>query len=283
VTASEFPDIHGNLVFFYYADLDRARAFYADVLGFRRVADYGFAAIFHASETMFVTLVDAAVSKDISPNPKTVALSTVTPQVSAWHDHLTARGVGMHRPLEDSKNHPTYGFVAVDPEGYLLEFETFLEHEQNVELRKRLAAAPVTTAAHGLPLQAHITWLYYKDVPQAQRFYEEEIGLGLVVDQGMAKIYGSSPTGYVGLVDESRGLHRFSRDKAVMFSFLTRSIHAWQERMQSRGIPIRRAISAPTTTPVLEFSPIDPGNYYLEFDTFIEDDRNVELLRAMKR
>jgi len=29
--------------------------------------------------------------------------------------------------------------VAIDPEGYFLEFETFLEHEQNARIRAALA------------------------------------------------------------------------------------------------------------------------------------------------
>ena len=39
----------------------------------------------------------------------------------------------------DSTNHATRGFVAYDPEGYYLEFETFLEHPENTRLLRALA------------------------------------------------------------------------------------------------------------------------------------------------
>ena len=34
-----------------------------------------------------------------------------------------------------------------------------------------------------------ITWLYYRDLPMAQRFYEEVMGLEMEVDQGWSVIY----------------------------------------------------------------------------------------------
>ena len=65
-----------------------------------------------------------------------------------------------------------------------------------------------------LGVQANIVFLYYKDIPRAQRFYEDVIGLTLTVDQGFAKIYQVSPTSFIGLVDEAQGLHRASEAKA---------------------------------------------------------------------
>ncbi|MBT7915697.1 VOC family protein, partial [Candidatus Bathyarchaeota archaeon] len=34
-----------------------------------------------------------------------------------------------------------------------------------------------------------ITWLYYRDLPRAQKFYEDIIGLKMEVDQGWSVIY----------------------------------------------------------------------------------------------
>jgi len=41
----------------------------------------------------------------------------------------------------------------------------------------------------------------------APAVYEDVIGLTLAVDQGFSKIYQVSPTSFIGLVDESQGLH----------------------------------------------------------------------------
>jgi hypothetical protein len=40
--------------------------------------------------------------------------------------------------VSNATRHPTRGFVAYDPEGYFLEFETFLDHPQNAALRRAL-------------------------------------------------------------------------------------------------------------------------------------------------
>ena len=71
-----------------------------------------------------------------------------------------------------------------------------------------------------LDLGHTVTWLYYKDVLGMQAFYQEVMGLRQVVDQGWAKVYQGSRTGYVGLVDERRGIHRWSEKKAVNVSFI---------------------------------------------------------------
>jgi lactoylglutathione lyase len=123
-----------SIVFLYYRDLARARAFYADVLGLPLAVDQGFCTIFQVAPSSFVGLVDEAQGLHRAAEQKPVTLSFVVDDPDAWHDHLVAAGVPIHRPLADATRHPTRGFVALDPEGYFLEFERFLAHEQNALL-----------------------------------------------------------------------------------------------------------------------------------------------------
>jgi hypothetical protein len=66
-----------------------------------------------------------------------------------------------------------------------------------------------------LGVKATLVFLYYKDTARAQRFYEDVLGLELVVEQAFTNIYQISPTSFVGLVDEARGMHKASEKKAV--------------------------------------------------------------------
>ena len=50
----------------------------------------------------------------------------MTPDVDAWYAYLQAQGVEMLHPLGTSNSIGVRGFMALDPEGYTLEFETFL-------------------------------------------------------------------------------------------------------------------------------------------------------------
>jgi predicted enzyme related to lactoylglutathione lyase len=142
--------------------------------------------------------------------------------------------------------------------------------------------AKVTRPA-SLAVQANIVFLYYKDVPAAQRFYENVIGLTLAVDQGFSKIYQVSPTSFIGLVDESQGLHRASEAKAVTVSFVTEQIDEWYAYLQSKGVKMRGPIGNATRHPTRGFVAYDPEGYFLEFERFLDDPQNARLLGALKK
>jgi len=273
-------DIHANHAFFYYEDLDKAVAFYSDVLGLEKVLDYGFAKIFQISQSSYIGLVKGGMHS--TDEPKTVTLSFVTQEVDAWHDYLTKQKVPIRNPLGDATRHPTRGFVALDPEGYFLEFETFLDHPQNVKLHAGLKSTkslyPKKAETSGRPaelgFQATILWLYYRDIPAAQKFYEEVMGFQMVVDQGLAKVYHASPTGFIGLVDESKGLHRASEKKAVNVSFFTRDLDAWFKQMRQKDIALHSSEIGLESDAVRVFLAYDPEGYYLEFDDFLDQEVN---------
>jgi catechol 2,3-dioxygenase-like lactoylglutathione lyase family enzyme len=288
------PSISANLVFFYYRDLAEAQRFYEETLGFERILDYGFATIHRVGPTSYLGLVDGENGMHSPDEPKSVTLSLITTEVDGWYEYLEGRGVAMHRPLSDATRLPIRGFVALDPEGYFLEFETFLDHPQNTELRPLLDAhaalypgdtsAPETSGRPSrLGVQGTVFWLYYKDVPEAQRFYETEMDLVLIVDQGFAKVYSCSGSGFIGLVDESQGLHRFSEEKAVNVAFMTPSVDLWFERLQSAGIPIKVPLEDAEEGLVRAFVALDPAGYFLEFNWFNPDPKNEKILSLLSK
>jgi predicted enzyme related to lactoylglutathione lyase len=134
-----------------------------------------------------------------------------------------------------------------------------------------------------LGVQANIVFLYYKDIPRAQRFYEDVIGLRLTVDQGFAKIYQVSPTSFIGLVDESQGLHRASDAKPVTVSFVTEQIDQWYDYLVSRGVKMRGPLRDATRHPTRGFVAYDPEGYFLEFERFLDHEQNRALLKALGR
>jgi catechol 2,3-dioxygenase-like lactoylglutathione lyase family enzyme len=142
--------------------------------------------------------------------------------------------------------------------------------------------APMSRPAN-LGVRANIVFLYYKDVPAAQRFYEDVLGLSLTVDQGFAKIYQVSPTSFVGLVDESQGLHRASDAKPVTVSFVTDQVDAWYAYLKSKGVKIRGEVRDATRHPTRGFVAIDPEGYFLEFETFLEHEQNARIRAALAR
>ena len=232
--------VRASNLFFYYRDLDRATAFYRDTLGLELVADYTMARIFRVAEESYLILVDAAKGMHTADEPKSVALALLTDQLEQWHDYLATKGLRPGRPFAARPGSAHDGFVIKDPEGYLLEFERFNQHPENerfVPLLKanRTVRAPQSPLPEGLGFKATITWLYYKDLLPMQTFYEEVLGVRQVVDQGWAKVYEGSKTGHVGLVDERRGMNKWTETKAVNVSFLVDDIDGWFAAVKGRA------------------------------------------------
>ncbi len=273
------PPILAANAFYYYRDLDAAWRFYTRTLGFRTVADYGFAKMLQVSPTSYLTLVDEARGMHSSDEPKSVTLAMVTEQVEGWWEYLDGLGLEMTAPLRVQEGRAHDGFVAIDPEGYLLEFERFNSHPENVQLRpilegvrplypdgREVAPGVATTRPAHLGVQATVLWLYYTDLERIQAFYREALGAEVLVDQGWARVLPASPTGFLGLVDGTRGLHTATPEKAVTVSFFTTALEPWLERLErvpgfTRRPPVENAAEGDF---VQTFVGHDPEGYFLE-------------------
>ena len=281
-------NIKANMVFFYYKDLNKAVNFYENTLGLHRVLDYGFAKAFQVSKTSLVCLVDETKGMHKTSEPKTVTLSIITLQVDEWYEHLKSRGVKIHSPLKESSRIPIKGFVALDSEGYFLEFQTFKKHPQNEKLLPLLKQiTPINTRIPGketknLMIQGTICWLYYQDLSEAQSFYQNLMNLELLVDQGFAQVYASSPSGFIGLVDAAKGLHGFSQKKSVNVGYITDQVDQWYQYLVKKGLKMRDPLDEAVKGRVRAFVCFDVAGYYLEFDTFPKHKDNQQLLDMIK-
>ena len=281
------PTILANNAFYYYEDVEAAERFYTTILGLRTVSDFGFAKIMQVAPSSYLTLVDADSGMHSAAEPKSVTLAIVTEQVEEWYQHLSAAGVPFRADLRVESGRAHDGFVAIDPEGYFLEFERFNEHAENEQLIPMLREIEPMTPAVGdgrLTISATVLWLYYDALEPIQRFYEQALGVAMIVDQGWAKVYPTSRTGFIGLVDGARGLHQATEQKGVTVSFLTDDIEAWFERMtQQPDFEFRTEELGDESRRVRTFVGYDPGGYFLEWDTFLDTTGNEELLAVLER
>jgi predicted enzyme related to lactoylglutathione lyase len=112
-----------------------------------------------------------------------------------------------------------------------------------------------------------ITFLYYKDLAAAMRFYEDIMGFSVAIDQGWCKIYGISSDGYVGLVDESRGMHKANPIKPVQICMRVPDVDAWHAYLEACGV---NGLSAPKSSEALKikaFVCYDPEGYQIEIQS----------------
>ena len=284
-TALVLTPIDALNAFYYYEDLDAAWAFYRDVLGFETAADYGFAKIMHVAPRSFLTLVDVEHGMHSAGEPKSVALAIVTRDLEAWFAHLETHEVPLRSELTIREGSAHDGFVAVEPDGYHLEFEWFNEHEENVDRSPRLAVIEPTTTNQrpaDLGISATVLWLYYDDLAPNERFYEALLSEELLVDQGWAKIYQASPTGYIGLVDGARGMHSSTEENAVTVSFMTEDVRAWMAHARALGVELRSDSIGMESDLVETFVGYDSTGYFLEWDNFLDragNERIIDIIR----
>jgi predicted enzyme related to lactoylglutathione lyase len=112
--------------------------------------------------------------------------------------------------------------------------------------------------------QLAITFLYYRDLPAAMRFYENVLGLTLAIDQGWSKIYRITDNGYVGLVDETRGSHRAHPVKPVQLCIRVEDVDAWYAWVATQGVEGLRGPKISTELKIKVFVFNDPEGYQIE-------------------
>lgn len=213
--------ISDQITHLYYDKLNEALHFYDSLLGLPRVDS----TTFQIGKNAYIKLNPINESHPTN-EPKSTAIALLTDQLPEWYAYVQEKEVPIKYTYKPREGGPHDGFVAIDPGGYLLEFEQFKQHPENELFMAVLADAPqIETKINGLNFYGSITWTYHKDMLKMQQFYEEVLGYQLVADQGWTKIYQTSPTGFIGLVDECRGMEDYADTKAVELEWV---IDEWE-------------------------------------------------------
>lgn len=221
----------------YYRDLARAKDFYTQKLGLKVEEEKENQVILQLVGDSFLVLNTLEGSGYSGQEPKSVALALLTDDLQTWYDHLQKEKVEIKYTLKIKLGGPHDGFVAVDPEGYLLEFETFHPHPENEVLIPELSQlSPLSTSlGKEYSFRGTVTWLYYQDMLPAEIFVEESLGLTKSADQGWAKVYKLSNNGYLGLVDGLRGMNRFSPEKLVNLQITLENPGPWENYLKANS------------------------------------------------
>ncbi|QPC88450.1 VOC family protein [Mesorhizobium sp. NBSH29] len=114
-----------------------------------------------------------------------------------------------------------------------------------------------------------ITFFYYVDLQRALTFYTEVMGFTLEIDQGWAKILRIADHAYVGLVDESRGMHRAAPVKPVQLCIRVPDVDAWHAYLSSANVDGITPAKASTALGIRAFVCNDPEGYQIEVQSVL--------------
>lgn len=115
--------------------------------------------------------------------------------------------------------------------------------------------------------QLAITFFYYRDLPAAMLFYEDIMGLPLVIDQGWCKIYEICPGAHVGLVDETRGMNKWTELKPVQLCIRVSQVNDWYAYAQSKTLSNLSKLFVNDELGIQAFVFSDPEGYQIEIQS----------------
>jgi len=124
-------EIDQQVVFVYTGSesMDSTCAWYENVLGLERTLDLGQgqARIFRTSSSSFLGVCKVRPGRYVEPKGVVLTLVTKTAAVDQWHKRLSEQGADVLGPPERSDMFNIYAFFVRDPNGYLIEFQSFLD------------------------------------------------------------------------------------------------------------------------------------------------------------
>ena len=112
-----------------------------------------------------------------------------------------------------------------------------------------------------------ITFLYYRDLATAMRFYEDILGLPLAIDQGWCKIYRIAESAHVGLVDETRGMNNWQAEKCVQLCIRVPDVDAWYAYAQEEALEGLSRLFVNDEIGIRAFVFNDPEGYQIEIQS----------------
>lgn len=113
-----------------------------------------------------------------------------------------------------------------------------------------------------------ITFLYYENLDEAAKFYEEIMGFELTTDQGWSKIFKVAENAYVGCVDGNVGYHKPSEDKPVMLTVVVDDPDAWYEHFIENNVETLNKPHDDEELNLRIFLLEDPEGYVIEIQKF---------------
>ena len=119
-------------------------------------------------------------------------------------------------------------------------------------------------------LQSQITFLYYRNLKRAARFYENVLQMELCDDQGACRIYRVADKAFVGIVDEAKGHCRAQETNAVLITLVTENVEGWYDYLKACGVKLLTEVKQPEGFPVECFFFEDPEGYQYEVQRFLD-------------
>ena len=126
-----------------------------------------------------------------------------------------------------------------------------------------------------LELTSNITFLYYSNMEEARRFFEETLGLPVAYDPGWAVVYRLRDKAYVGAVDVSEGSISVAARGGVLISLTVSNIEEVHAQLAGAfGVEGMSEIKQVKEMALKSFFFTGPEGYKFEVEQFSDGELN---------
>ena len=117
-----------------------------------------------------------------------------------------------------------------------------------------------------------ITFIYYRDLEKGIDFYENVLGFSRIIDQGWCKIYQISNSGYLGIVDERKGMQKWHENKSAQICIRVPEVDPWYAYCRGLGCANMSEMFVSDELKIKAFVFDDPEGYQVEFQESMAND-----------
>ncbi|MDX9993597.1 MAG: VOC family protein [Anaerolineales bacterium] len=114
------------------------------------------------------------------------------------------------------------------------------------------------------PFEQTITFLHTADLQASADFYERLLGLELVRDQGVCRIYRASPSGLIGFCQHLEP----SPPQGVILTLVSADVDGWYEKLRKKGVEFTKTPGHHPQFGIYHCFFKDPNGYLLEIQRF---------------
>ncbi len=116
-------------------------------------------------------------------------------------------------------------------------------------------------------INQQVTFLYTRDLEKTAHFYEQVMGLDLILDQGSCRIYRTCNDGFVGFCQSDTAPEE---PAGIIFTLATSEVDLWYEYLKQQGVEFEKPPAHNPAYNIYHCFLRDPNGYLLEIQQFLD-------------
>lgn len=120
-------------------------------------------------------------------------------------------------------------------------------------------------------LQQLVTFLYTHDLDASTDFYRGVLGLELILDQGVCRIFKVADGGFIGFCQSGTAVGRSAdQQDGVILTLTSDQVDGWHDYLLNKKVVIEKPPTLNEKYNIYHLFLRDPSGYLVEIQTFLD-------------